>query len=280
MSSALEALVCCAVVPVAVAGGVGWILQRLIRSDASASIALTLGIAAGFFAGYLLVTPSLAPQRHWQWLPYLGVAAATTGAAGIATRASAPLRWILFLALASGSAFLLVPTWPTLQPPRLALMALLAIYFVLLMSLLDALPDRLTGSSLPLLFALSAAAVAVLVAAEVSLTYGQLAGIAAAAIAGGYLSALLSKQAPAARGAAPVFAILAGGVAFVGAIEPEQPVFGILLAPLAPLMLWCVAFGPLAKLNGFAAAAVQTIAVLIPLLIAIALVFWRSAAYE
>jgi hypothetical protein len=68
----------------------------------------------------------------------------------------------------------------------------------------------------------------------------------------------------------PVYAVLAGGSAFVGTIEPSPPLPIILVAPAAPLVLWLFAVGPLARLKGAAATVAQFTAILLPLLIIIA----------
>ena len=73
------------------------------------------------------------------------------------------------------------------------------------------------------------------------------------------------------RGLIPAFMVVVGGTAFVGCIEPQQPVFAILLVPAAPLALWTCVWGPLARLRGAAAIAAQSIAVLITLAVALIL---------
>jgi hypothetical protein len=61
------------------------------------------------------------------------------------------------------------------------------------------------------------------------------------------------------------FAVLIGGLAYVGKIEPLEPVPFILLAPTAPLGLWLFAAGPLGKLQGWQAAVLQGLVVSLPL---------------
>jgi hypothetical protein len=112
-------------------------------------------------------------------------------------------------------------------------------------------------------------AVAIGLAAGISLKYGQIAGIAAASLGG----LLIVPQPPlATRGLILCFMILVGGIAFVGCIEPQQPRYALILMPLAPLALWLFAFGPLGKLPARTAGVVQTFAVLVPLIGALAIV--------
>jgi hypothetical protein len=130
------------------------------------------------------------------------------------------------------------------------------------MSALDALPDRLLGRLFLVHLTLVAMAVAVLLAAAVSLKYGQIAGIAAAALAGCGAAAFLAKRPPATRGLIPAFAVLVGGAAFVGCIEPQPPLARMLLAPAAPLVLWPFASGPLGRIDGKKVGLAQTAALL------------------
>ena len=96
-----------------------------------------------------------------------------------------------------------------------------------------------------------------LVAAAVSLTYGQLSAAAAAALLGCSLVFSFSADPDHVRGLIPAYAAIIGAWAFVGCIEPADPVWGLLLAPAAPLALWCCAWGPPARLKGIYAVALQ-----------------------
>jgi len=280
MSGVVETLAYGAVLPAALAVALAWICCRVLPVDAAERFALPVGLAAGFFAGYALTVDrtALVPQRHWQWLPYLSCLAAILGPIGLARGVSGAERRLLLLTLAVIAALLLVPSWASLQPARPAWIALVAAYFAALMGLMDSLPERLTGPFFAVALAMAAAMVALLVAVEVSLVFGQLAGIATAAIGGCFVSSFLSGQRLTGRSLIPVYVILVGGLAYVGTIEPDRPVFGILLAPAAPLTLWIFAAGPGAKLRGWSAAMAQAIAVVTLLAIAAGMVFLRGAS--
>jgi hypothetical protein len=144
----------------------------------------------------------------------------------------------------------------------------LATYLFLLMTLLAALPDRLLGRTFVALFAAAGVTTALLIAIGVSLTIGAIAVAAAAAVGG---VAVVARESYA-RGLVPIFSVLVGGLAFVGTIEPQKPLPIILLAPAAPLALWLFAAGPLAKLPGWISAVLQIAAVLLPLVIALAVI--------
>jgi hypothetical protein len=174
------------------------------------------------------------------------------------------------LVTAATAGWLLAPNWPDLDPPRYVYVSLLAGYLFALMSLLDSLPDRLFRPLFPFLLFAAASATSLVIAEPVSLQYGQVAGISAAALLGCGAAACFGISGPALRGLNPVYAVLVGGIAFSGSIEPEPAIYSILFAPLAPLMLWLCAYGPLARLAGRKAVAVQIAVVLVPLAILLA----------
>jgi hypothetical protein len=93
-------------------------------------------------------------------------------------------------------------------------------------------------------------------------------------------SAETDPRATALRGLIPVYAMLIGGLAFIGTIELDPPQPTLLLAPAAPLVLWIFAFGPLAKLPGWKAATLQAAAVLVPLAILLAWIALADSGSE
>ena len=117
-----------------------------------------------------------------------------------------------------------------------------------------------------------AVAAAIILAVFVSVKFGQIAGIAAAAVAGNAATSGRHRDKIVwARGLLPALVVLLGGIAFVGYVELEPPQTGLLLLPLAPLMLWTCVWGPLARLTGMAAAATQTAVVSTVILVALVL---------
>ncbi len=290
MRNEIELVHYTAVVPLLTAAASAWFAGRLLPVQLAERYALGIALATGFGVGYWLLPEwaPLVPTNHWQWLPYL----AATAVLGGLTQATG-VWWIESLfaygALALLAAWQLVPLWEELVPPRHYAVPLLAGYLLLLMAILSSLPDRLLGPLFVGLLAVSAGTVAVLIAIGVSMTYGQVAAVAAAALGGCWLLSLLAnltrgvseesaaRLAVAIRGLIPVFAVLVGGVAFVGTIEPAPPMTIILLAPAAPLMLWLFSAGPLARLTGWPSVAARTGTVIVPLMILIA---WIALASE
>jgi hypothetical protein len=285
MDGRTELLLYTFIVPMLVAAAAAWFASRLLPVPIAERYSLGVALAAGFGVGYWLLPEwaHLVPTKHWQWLPYLA-AAAVLGGLAVAGGVTWPERLVANAALALVAAWQLVPLWEELQPPRHYAVPLLAGYLFLLAALLSALPDRLLGPLFVGLLAVSSGTVAVLIAIGVSLIYGQVAGVAGAALCGCWLASLLSAltrnvsandtgiRSQCIRGLIPVYAVLVGGLAFVGTIEPTPPMTIFLLAPAAPLMLWLFSAGPLGRLRGLPAAAAQIAAVLIPLAIALAIV--------
>jgi hypothetical protein len=260
--------------PAAIAAATASLVRRFLPEDVATRYAMPLGFAAAYCAAFVLLADGdeLLPQRHWHWTLYLAPLAAAIGAVAVATGLHRAERWLLFALIAFISAWLLVPTWPSLRPARPIAVPLLAGYLLLLAAALEPLTRRF--SSLRILAALAPAAgcVAALIAASVSVTYAGPSGAAATALAGCLGAAYYWPSVPAVRALSLGYAVVVGGWAYIGCIEPQQPLVGLLLAPLAPLALWCCALGPLARLRGPTAAAVQIVSVMVPLALSAALV--------
>ena len=248
--------------PAAVSLVVALLLGRL-SSETWRRYAASIAFAAGYCAGFALIRPwdELVPSRHWQWTFYFALAAAAVGPISAAAGIHRIERWLLLVLSALVAAWLLVPTWDSLQPSRIVWVPLLTGYLFLLAAALEPLAGILPARNLLGLLTLAAGGSAALITAAVSLNYGQAAGAAAAALLGCTLALLLSANADHLRGMIAAYTAIAGAWAFVGCIDPQVPVPGLLLAPAAPLVLWCFAWGPLVKLRGAGAMAAQTTAV-------------------
>jgi hypothetical protein len=239
MRLAIEILGAGTAVPLTVAIGVVWLGRRWLSSPRSRSCLAPVALSAAFFAGYaalaLLPLPwvDFVPPPSWQSLPWLGLLAAILSPLATMGGSLRGLRWVVWLTQAIVAAWWLVPTWPDISPSRPLSIALLAGYLFVLMVLLDAMPDRLTGRLLLGVMTLSAGALAALLAALLSIRFGQLAGLATSALAGCFLNPQASS-----RGWIPGYAVLIGGLAYVGCVEPVPPLPVLLLIPPAPLAVW------------------------------------------
>lgn len=271
MNLAVQNLVVGGIVPGVIALITVPLCRRFLPEGVSSRNAAAVAFAAAFFAGYVLL-PSwaeLRPTRHWHWFAYLGAIAMVVAPVALAAGVSVGERWLLHLLLAVVAASVLVPDWPGIAPQRSVYAALLATYLFLLTALLDALPLRLFGPLFLALLSVVAACVAVPTAVVVSGKFGQLGGIATAATVGCLASSVWCREAITIRGLIPVFTLVVGGLAFVGCIEPQQPLFALLLIPASPLALWTCVLGPQARLQGIKGAAVQIALVFVPLVLAV-----------
>ncbi|WP_254512653.1 hypothetical protein [Anatilimnocola floriformis] len=265
------------IIPIATAAAVAalgrWLLPGAFR------YVLPVAIAAGFAAGCFLFPDRLPliAERYWHWLPYVALIAAVFGAVTAARgeRAYDLPFWLLVLGFIA--AWLIVPRYPDLKPSRPWSLLLVTTYLAGITWLLTQLPERLRGRLFLAILTLTALATTVLVTAEVSLRIGTVALRGPLAMLGCQLvPRLFAKsnwdQIPRELlGVISVFAILAGGSAYIGAVELSSPHWLLLVVPAAPLVLWLFAFGPLSRLKGATSIIAQLVAVaLVPL----AIVLW------
>jgi hypothetical protein len=266
------------IIPAATALVVVLAIRKLAPSS-GARFQWGLAIAIGFLAGSLIFPDRLPlrPERHWHWLPYVGLVAAIIG--GMSANLGTAPRLLLYALLGGIAAWPLVPNYADLKPAKLVLVPLLAGYLAAIAGLLSLLPERLRGRPLIGLMRLAALSTSVMVISEISARIGLLSLRIPAAMLCCALPAWLLK--PGAKGDAeiavlgliPVYVVLVGGSAFVGAIELPSPKWLLLLGPATPLLLWFFAWGPLSQLKGKAASSVQIIlVVLIPIVL---LVWWN-----
>lgn len=253
----INAVACGILAPLVVAAGVTWLLQRLLNDRPGARFLSVIGLGCGYLTGYALaVDGRWAPERNWHWLPYLAVTAALAGAIALVRppstqgRRAAALSGIavpaLFLALAIAASVALAPTWTnrSIQVPGLATLLFLQLL------LFDRLPRQVSPRSLLPLLYLCAFATAAFVAAKVSLTYGQLAGLAGAAFLGSSLALWIQGDGDWISGLLPAYVVLLEGAAYVGCIYPNEPIYSLLIPPAAPLVLWVFCCGPVSRLQG------------------------------
>ena len=150
MSLVVEVLGFGGIVPLLVATLVTLLWSRWIAADVGSRYCGAVGFAAAFLTGYGLLPAcaSWGASRHWQWLPYLVLAAMALGPLAIAPGIRLVEQWVLQFLLALVAAWLLVPTWPDLEPARPWLIAVLTSYWMLLFTLLDLLVVRIHGGPL------------------------------------------------------------------------------------------------------------------------------------
>jgi len=263
--------------PAAIALVTYWLSVSLLPAAISSRISVALGFLAGFVLGYVLLPEwaAVRPSRHWHWLPWIAIVAGFMGA--LAVRAPRLVAWCLIVAASGVAAWFLVPTWVSLSPPRPVWLIALGTGLSLLIGLTAPLPPRIGGRLTLGLLSLTAAGVALTIAACISLTYARIAGLAACALVGVWAAAWLrrSDDDGAVRAALPAIQIAIAGIAFVACIEPDPPQYGLLLLPAAPLGVWVGELRSLRSLSGRRRRAVQLASVAIPLVFAAAVSYAR-----
>ncbi len=178
----------------------------------------------------------LWPSRHWHCLPLTVLLAVACewllpkidGRGG---------RLGLLVAFSLMTAWLLVPTWESLNPSYPVCVLMLAVYLCLALSLCLGFMMRIESPHTHLvIMLLMLVAVGVAVSAHVSVTYGQLAVIGAVALTttfGSFRRGSHTDPQPSMM-IAPLVVVI--GVAWMGLIDPEPPWWSVALLPAGPLI--------------------------------------------
>ena len=237
-------------VPAALAAALWRLSSRLPSRAALRSVATAVTLISGVHIGYwLLGLGKLSPASHWEWLPWallLSIAGAIPVASGTRGRM---LTSALHLIVASAAGWVLVPDWEHLAPSRAVHLIVLMVGIVLIAAGLTPLARRMAASKLFLLLAAVLVCESAILALAGSLRFAQIAGCGAAALAGMSLAAHFDRTGRTAEGIALPFALLAAGMMLIGRVNSfsDVPLISYLLPPLAPLALWPVVAGPLAR---------------------------------
>lgn len=256
--------------PAAIAAVVFVLLRYALPADVAQRYATPVAFAVACIVGNFLSKSSpFIPERHWHWLPYLTIGAAIVGAVA----ASKSLRYFerlsLWVLAAAVAAWLLMPDWTILSLSSAfwvpAVLAAIVLETVVLEPLVAQAPPRTMMWALTI----TAIAVAVFIAGFVAIVFGQVALIPAASLGGCAVGSMFSRTASI-QGIALPFVTTIGGWAFVGAVEPQRPLLFLLIAPLAPLALWCFVSGPLTQMRGVTAVCARLAAVSAILIVAAA----------
>jgi hypothetical protein len=187
-------------------------------------------------------------------------------------------RWFLVAACSVASAWLVVPTWQTLAPLRTTYLTAVAVGIFLLAVSLDFIAKAISHRALLVTLTVSASVLAVASAVFFSMQFGQMAGIAAAALGGCTVCTFFARDENIARGISLPFAVVMGGLAFVNYIDSSWNAVGILIIPAAPLGALACLFGPLARAAGVRGGMAMAAALVVPLLVALALLYWGESS--
>jgi len=212
------------------------------------SAAVGLGFCAGFFVIYDWA--DAIPSRHSHWMLQVAITAAIVGPIIAAPGVAAWERFLGAIAVATAAAFALVPTWEDLSPTRMVWVPVLAGYLAVLAVFIEPLASRLSPRVVLLSMFASAFTLAGLVTAIWSVTLGKLTVLPALAMLGVGLVTWFAPAANGMRGAALAYGLLVGGAGFLACVDPpppSPPVWELLAIPVAPIVLWLCAKGPLSR---------------------------------
>jgi hypothetical protein len=233
--------------PAVTAFVVALVAMRLSRgSRGTGAVAYAAGQVLGT-AWFLCGTGDWWPTRNLQWVPWVGIAAAAIGPMVVATGLATIERWVLALLTALFAAFVLVPHWPDLWPPRVMSIALFVVATFTIHRLTDHLALRTSPRIMTISMAATALVAALLIAATFSLSVGESALMTAAALGGTAIALLLREDATVVRGLCLPYVLTISGWCYVATIEPTPPLVPLLFLPAAPLVLWITAVGPISR---------------------------------
>jgi hypothetical protein len=233
----------CIVVP-AFIGLVGTLLAGRLRPPLQHPVAAGVVLFALLLGSFLLLGKYIHnPERHWHWLPAIGLFAGICGGIFFRQGSSPGERLIGSLAIGALTGWLLVPTWKDLADQRWLIISGLGVGTTLLVLLTDWLGRSARPLFILFCFGLTAFAGAAWIGAGFSLTNARWLLILGSTTAGIFLASMLPVWMPRfnAGSLIPLLCSWLAGSLFIGAIEPNPPRYDILLLALLPLALLATA---------------------------------------
>lgn len=201
---------------------------------ALASIVLPISLAAGLLVAVTIQRGEVAaPTQYWHWLPIAGLATALVYSP-FTLLPTLPRR-IGWAIAAAWSAWLLVPTWPNLEPAPSVLIPCVAIYLFCLGWLYELAASRGRAAQHFTILIATSVTLSGSIAVLFSLAYAEVALMIAASLAGCWISTMIVKCKLGSL--VPVMtcaSLLLGGIAFASFIYPQPPIYEFLLVPLVP----------------------------------------------
>ena len=250
--------------PAICAGVVVVVLNWLLPDSLARRLAATTALVGGFTLGYaLLGLGQWSPRFFWHWLPYVVLMALPVGPLLAGAGKQRVVGVVLMLCVAIVGGWLLVPTWPHLEPPRAVYMFVWIPAICVLAFSLDPLTrsrmeDELPRNNLPkglLVGTLTASMflAVIIIFLSGSLRFTQLAGAGAAAMLGIAMAVVISRKKYGVDGIAPAFSLLIGGLLLIAFVDSHSsvPLLSYVLVALAPLALWIAAVKLLRKFSGW-----------------------------
>lgn len=255
MPFSLNDVVLGGVLPAIVAAMLSLALRRWQTNDRLRNVATVVPFLAGFLAGYWsLSLGKIAPQSHWEWLPWVMLLTLSRCVPGFSGSDSARQRVILTTFIAAISSWLLVPTWDHLEPSRLTYGIILTAGVVLVVTVLEPLTRQFPPVIFLCLLGVVLNSAAMILAIAGSLRFSQMAICGVAAIIGMAIAGSVGTRQCIVVGIAMPFGLLISALMFAGQANSfsDVPLACYILPPLAPLTLWLAVRGPLSKFGGSA----------------------------
>lgn len=233
----------CIVVP-AFIGLAGTLLAGRLSPRLQSPVASSVVLLALLLSSFLLLGKNIHnPERHWHWLPAIGLFAAIFGSIGFRQNSAIWQRFACAVVVGGLTGWLLVPTWKDLAEQRWLLISGLAVATTALILLTDWLGRSLRPLFVLFCFGIAAFAGAAWIGAGFSLTNARWLLILGSTTAGIMLAAMLPIWLPR-LDAGPLLPLLCSwllGSLFIGAIEPNPPRYDILLLGILPVALLATA---------------------------------------
>lgn len=239
MDFVMSLLVQTALVPVVVSIIVVTAILRLPGLARLAPASGAIGLATGFCAGWAQQEwTTLLPMRYLDWLPWVSVLLAIVGvgfAVKVPRKILIPLTGMACLL----AAWLLVPSFPRLQPARPIAFAMIGAVSILLIGPLEHSAVRINTRLLTACLMATGTAASIVLAQSFSLKFAQIGGMLTASLAG----SLLTGKSAAERtsvGLQVVFVTMLANLMFIGYANSSSdvPVYSYALVVVAPLSLW------------------------------------------
>ncbi len=241
------------VLPAVFAGGTLAVCSRAAKDSALGRLGPSLGLVGGFLLGYfLLKLGPVAPDRHWQWMPYAMLLPLVLGPVSVAPGVTWLERILVYALIAAVAGWWLVPTWEDLEPSRGRHLLVWGAGVVVLAGLLEPLSRRLSGTVLATVYFLTMVFAGGVLVFSGSLRFGQIAGAGAGAFLGLAVASRFRPGGGSLPGLAVGFVLLAAGMLLVGRVSSfsKVPLASYLLVSMAPVSLWTTALGPVSRWKG------------------------------
>lgn len=216
----------------------------LSRFSATKPSSAAVALAASFFAAWASQSwTTLTPTRYLHWFPYVTVALAVV-AIVMSVDETKRWPWVLATLCCIMAAWLLVPSFRSLQPRRLYAIGI-SIFTLVLAFGYEELARRISPRLLTTCLMTTGVVAATVLAQSFGLKFAQITGMLTAGLAGGLVVTFIARDLKP-IGLSLIFSVVITHLMFVGWANSSSKVtaFCFALPPLAPLALWVTGAKP------------------------------------